>query len=58
MMMKVIHSINTVKRLKKKKILCVSEVDSSEETNSDSSGEDEVNKFMLMAIDDIGNECI
>ena len=40
----------------KKKILCVNDVDSSEETDNDSSGEDEVNKFMLMAIGDIGNE--
>ena len=42
----------------KKKILCVNDVDSSEETNNDSSGEDKVDNFMLMAIDDIGNECI
>ena len=38
--------------------MCVNDVDSSEETNSDSSGEDEVNNFMFMSIDDIGNECI
>ena len=42
----------------KKKSIYVNDVDSSEETDNDSSGEDEVNKCMLMAIDDIGNECI
>ena len=36
--------------------MCVNDVDSSKETDNDSSGEDEVNNFMLMAIDDIGNE--
>ena len=40
----------------KNKSLCVNDVDSSEKTENDSSGEDEVNNFMLMAIDDIGNE--
>ena len=34
----------------KKKILCVNDVDSSEETDSDSSCEDEVNSFTVMAI--------
>ena len=59
MMMNVIHSINTVKRLnKKKKTVCVNDGDSSEETDSDSYGEDEVNNLMLVAIDDIGNDCI
>ena len=40
----------------KKKSLCVNDVDSSEETNIDSSCEDEVNNFMLMAIEYFGNE--
>ena len=57
MMMKSIHSINTIKRLNtKKKILCVNNVDSLEETDNDSCDEDEVNNFMLMAINDFGNE--
>ena len=36
--------------------MCVNDVDSSEKTNSDSSDEDEVHNFMLMAIDDFGDE--
>ena len=40
----------------KKKSLCVNDVESSEETHSDSSNEDEVNNVMLMAIDDFRNE--
>ena len=56
MMMKSVHSINTIKAKHKKKFLCVNDVDSSEETNNDPSGEDEVNNIMLMAIHDIGNE--
>ena len=40
----------------KKKILCVNDVDCLEETENDSSDEDEVNKFILMAIDEFGNE--
>ena len=40
----------------KNESLCVNDVDSSEETDTDSSCEDEVNKFMLMAIEDFGNE--
>ena len=39
----------------KKKILCVNDVDSSEETVSDSSCEDKVNNCMLMAIKDFEN---
>ena len=40
----------------KRKILCANDVDSSEETDSDSSCEDEVNNFMLMAIEYFGDE--
>ena len=40
----------------KKKILCANDVDSSEEIENDSSCEDEVNNFMLMAIEDVENE--
>ena len=42
----------------KRKRLCANDVDSSEETENDSSCEDEVNNFMLMAIEDFGNEYI
>jgi hypothetical protein len=37
------------KRFDKKKILCVNNDDSSEDTDSDSSCEDKVNEFVLMA---------
>ena len=40
----------------KKKSLCVNDVDSSEETDSDSSCEHELNNFMLIAIKYFGNE--
>ena len=40
----------------KRKILCANDVDFSEETNSDSSCEDEMNNFMLMTIEYFGNE--
>ena len=40
----------------KKKSLCVNDVDSLEEKYSDSSCEDELNNFMLMAIEYFGNE--
>ena len=40
----------------KKKILCANNVDSSEERDNDSSCEDKVNNFMLMAIEDFENE--
>ena len=36
--------------------MCVNDVDSSEETNNDSSCEDELNKFMHMDIEYFGNE--
>ena len=52
MMKKTIHSINTIKRLNIKQKACVNDVDSSEEIDNDSSDEDEVNNFMIMAIDD------
>ena len=38
--------------------MCVNDVNYLEETNNDSSDENEVNNFMLMAIDDFGNEYI
>ena len=40
----------------KKKILCLNDVGSLEETNNDSYCEDGFNRFMLMAIEDFGNE--
>ena len=40
----------------KRKILCANDVDSSKETNSDSSCEDKVNNFFLMAIEYFENE--
>ena len=40
----------------KKKSLCANNVDSSEETDTDSSYEDKMNNFMLMAIEDFENE--
>ena len=36
--------------------MCVNDVDSSEETGNDSSDEDEMNSFMLMAVYYFGNE--
>ena len=56
MMMKSVHSINTIKAKQKKKFLCVNDVDSSKETDNDTFDEDEVNKFIIMSIDDFGNE--
>jgi hypothetical protein len=44
------------KRFGKKKILCVNNDDSSEDTYSDSSCEDKVNEFMLMAKEDYDNK--
>jgi hypothetical protein len=46
------------KRFDKKKSLCVNNDDSSEDTDSDSSCEDKVNDFMLMAKEDYDNERI
>jgi hypothetical protein len=44
------------RRFDKKKSLCVNNDDSSEETDTDSSCEDKVNDFMLMAKEDYDNE--
>jgi hypothetical protein len=44
------------KRFDKKKSLCVNNDDSSEDTDSDSSCEDKVNDFMLMAKEDYDNK--
>jgi hypothetical protein len=44
------------RRFNKKKSLCVNNDDSSEETDTDSSCEDKVNDFMLMAKEDYDNE--
>jgi hypothetical protein len=44
------------KRFGKKKSLCVNNDDSSEDTDSDSSCEDKVNDFMLMAKEDYDNK--
>jgi hypothetical protein len=44
------------RRFDKKKSLCVNNDDSSEDTDSDSSCEDKVNDFMLMAKEDYDNE--
>jgi hypothetical protein len=44
------------KRFGKKKSLCVNNDDSSEDTDSDSSCEDKVNEFMLMAKEDYDNK--
>jgi hypothetical protein len=44
------------KRFGKKKSLCVNNDDSSEDTDSDSSCEDKVNDFVLMAKEDYDNE--
>jgi hypothetical protein len=44
------------KRFGKKKSLCVNNDDSSEDTDSDSSCEDKVNDFMLMAQEDYDNK--
>jgi hypothetical protein len=44
------------RRFDKKKSLCVNDDDSSKDTNSDSSCEDKVNDFMLMAKEDYDNE--
>jgi hypothetical protein len=44
------------KRFGKKKILCVNNDDSSEDTDSDSSCEDKVNEFMFMAKEDYDNK--
>jgi hypothetical protein len=44
------------KRFGKKKSLCVNNDDSSGDTDSDSSCEDKVNDFMLMAKEDYDNE--
>jgi hypothetical protein len=44
------------RRFGKKKILCVNNDDSSEDTDSDSSYEDKVNDFMLMAKEDYDNK--
>ena len=38
--------------------MCVNDVDSSEETDNNSSSEYELSNFMLMAIEDFGNEYI
>jgi hypothetical protein len=46
------------KRFDKKKSLCVNNDDSSEDTDSDSSCEDKVNDFMLMAKEDYDNKII
>jgi hypothetical protein len=46
------------KRFDKKKSLCVNNDDSSENTNSDSSCEDKVNEFVLMAKEDYDNKSI
>jgi hypothetical protein len=46
------------KRFGKKKILCVNNDDSLEDTNSDSSCEDKVNEFVLMAKEYYDNEII
>ena len=44
------------RRFDKKKSLCVNNDDSSEDTDSDSSYEDKVNDFMLMAKEDYDNK--
>jgi hypothetical protein len=44
------------KRFSKKKSLCVNNDDSSEDTDSDSSCEDKINDFMLMAKEDYDNK--
>jgi hypothetical protein len=44
------------KRFGKKKSLCVNNDDSSEDTDSDSSCEDKINEFMLMAKEDYDNK--
>ena len=44
------------KRFGKKKILCINNDDSSRDTDSDSSCEDKVNDFMLMAKKDYYNK--
>jgi hypothetical protein len=44
------------KRFDKKKSLCVNNDDSSEDTDSDSSCEDKVNEFILMAKEDYDNK--
>jgi hypothetical protein len=46
------------KRFGKKKSLCVNDVNSSEDTDSDSSREDKDNDFMLMTQDDYDNKII
>jgi hypothetical protein len=46
------------KRFDRKKSLCVNNDDSSEDTDSDSSCEDKVNDFMLMAKEDYDNKII
>ena len=42
--------------INKERKYCVNDVDSLEETDNDSFDEDGVNNFILMAIDDFGNE--
>ena len=53
---KYIVNIHNKEAKYKRKRFCVNDVDSSEETDIDSSCEDELNNFMLMAIEDFRNE--